>query len=438
MAKLSLIVLIGFLGQSVYATDWSNPPVMCPEDNFPKALTCPNLTSVKDPLQDFPAGMSAQEIDTWKNINFADLRVCRHQEILRRSELDPMAFTATQQQISWMMVEGGKEGRLKTEAINQASSKYQIPPQILMGALRQESLLASTGIEADGENYSCGIAQLNIQEWCRAISTFNENTQRALGWPVGLECSGAIIPTNIIKPFYELALKNLGTRPAYKSTYDDYKNITLADVADQLPKGDASLQNARYQAAMSFLKNCRDVKASILAKAHVLRGLFDDYIPQSLKNQSQYSKNESFKKQCRAAYTSPYYPLHTGWLMAVAMYNAGPLQSKIVEHYYQIKDVNNYPLMNPPDLVEALHWGGKYKWFGGDINFKGANGLPYKQTWFKSCIVQRHVARVVQHATIPSASLVKSMEQAPCTPDSTPAYRKKSSGIKDASQVSQF
>ena len=59
------------------------------------------------------------------------------------------------------------------------------------------------------------------------------------------------------------------------------------------------------------------------------------------------------------------------------------------------------------------------------------NGNKFTQTWFKSCIVQRHVARVIQHATLPGETIASSLEQNGCKSDGTiPDYRKKSSGVK--------
>jgi hypothetical protein len=412
-----------------FANDWSQPPVMCPEEFFPQSATCPDFSGVADPLKDYPAPFTTADIDHWKSRKSADLRYCRHQEVLRRAGVNPEAYGPNQKEISWMMVNGSMQGKEKTAAIYEASQKYDMPPQILMGALRQESLLSSIGISADGNNYSCGIAQLNIQEWCHAMSEKSDAEKDQMGWPRQIDCSASQLPTTVVKPFYDIAIQRLNGRPLFTNEPKDYEGIQFAEVAREFPNGSAELQQTRFQAAQSFIRNCQQIKLSILAKAKVLRNLFDTYVPAYLKNGHKYSAGQKFNKSCQQPYRSSYYPLHTGWLMAVAMYNAGPAQSKLVEHYFEIKEGES-PVLTPADLVEALHWGGKVRWFFGEVAFKGINGGSYTQTWFKSCIVQRHVARVVQHVTSPGAFILKSLEEAPCTPSGVPDYRKKAPGKK--------
>ncbi|MDO9182948.1 MAG: hypothetical protein Q7U04_11100 [Bacteriovorax sp.] len=149
-----------------------------------------------------------------------------------------------------------------------------------------------------------------------------------------------------------------------------------------------------------------------------------------MKEAELYSEGKTFPRTCKNTYSSTAYPLHTGWLLAVAMYNAGPQQAKVLEHYYQVKK-NKFPAINPLNLVEALHWGGKWKKGTDNVVYKDQEGDKYTQRWFKSCIVQRHVARVIQHVTAPLESIAKSLDQEGCKTTGVPEYRQISSGIKD-------
>ncbi|MGZ3787641.1 MAG: hypothetical protein ACXVLQ_03920 [Bacteriovorax sp.] len=408
---------------------WSNPPVLCPEEILAKGLACPDFSKVENPYTDFPDETTKEEILDWKNNKAADLRLCRNQEVLKRESIKSGSFSKATLEQAWMIVDGGKSVKEKLAAIQAASVKYGIPPQILIGAMKQESMMSSLGISPDGGNYSCGMSQLNIQEWCQSMNRLSSEEQATYGWP-NISCDSDKLPTDIVKPFYDIAIKNLGGRPNYYLTSADFKNITPDQVESSFPSANNDLQEKRFKAVSSFVNNCQDVSLSINFKAQTLKALYDQYVPAKLKEAELYTPGKSFPRACENAYTSNAYPLHTGWLLAVAMYNAGPLQVKLVGHYFQVKN-NNFPAMNPLDLIEALHWGGKYKKGTDSIVFRDQNDNKYTQSWFKSCIVQRHVARVIQHVTIPSESIAKSLEQAPCTPTGVPEYRQKTSGIKE-------
>lgn len=412
------------------ATSWDNPAVMCPEEILPKGLACPDLSHVVNPYSDFPQEISKDEVLEWSQKKYADLRLCRNQEVLRREQLKAGSFPAATIEQAWMIVDGGKQVKEKLEAIHAASLKYEIPPQVLIGALKQESLLSSLGISPDGGNYSCGMSQLSIQEWCRSMEDLSLEEKKLYGWPSDISCDSETLPSVIVKPLYDIAVKNLGTRPEYLLTAEDFNGITEEDVEGSFPPAENQLQSKRFQAIKSFINNCQNVTLSIQFKAKTLQGLFNQFVPMKLKNSEIYLEGKTFPRTCRNAYTTKYYPLHTGWLLAVAMYNAGPVQEKLVGSYYKVKK-GKFPDMNPLDLIEALHWGGKYSRKTDTIVFKDQQKRKYSQRWFKSCIVQRHVARVIQHATLPAESIAKSLEQAPCTPSGVPEYRKKSSGIKD-------
>lgn len=402
---------------------WENPAVLCPEEVLPRGHACPDFSSVSDPYSEFPASLSIEEINDWNNNKVADLRLCRNQEVLRREKEKPGTFSESTLKAAWLVVDGGKAANEKLAAIEKASVDFGIPPQILIGALKQESVLSSIGVSPDGGNYSCGIAQLNIDEWCESMKALSVEKKNELGWP-DVSCDSAILPTESVKSFYEWALKkNAGAKPGYQLVPEDYSGIAPADVI--LPEN-------IFKAVQSFISHCQDFSLSIPFKARILKNLYDHFVPDSLKSAEQYSAEKSFERKCANPYPVKSFPLHTGWLLTTAMYNAGPVQAKLIGHYYQIqKNQNQFPPMTPLDLIEALHWGGKWRPETDLIVFNDQKGKEYTQHWLKSCVVQRHVARVVQHVTQFSQTIVKSLDQEGCK-SAVPEYRKFTSGIKEA------
>lgn len=409
-------------------TAWDNPAVLCPEEILPRGLACPDLTHVANLFTDFPNEITVEEIKDWKNNKAADLRFCRNQELLRREQVTPGSYSSGAIENAWMVVDGGKQVKEKLEAVESASLKYGIPPQILIGAIKQESLLASLGVSPDGGNYSCGMAQLNIQEWCQSMKRLTEEERIALKWP-NISCDSDTLPTSSVKPFYDIAIKNLGTRPSYQLKAEDFNGINPEDVG--LLKG-SSADEKRFQAVTSFVHNCQNISLSISIKAHTLQSLFLNFVPKSIREAELYTEGKTFPRTCANPYTPKAYPLHTGWLLAVAMYNAGPQQAKLLGYYYQVKNYK-FPPIDPLGLIEALYWGGKWKKGTDSIVFKDQDGDKHTQHWFKSCIVQRHVARVIQHVTLPAESIAKSLDEEGCKTTGVPESRKISSGVKNPS-----
>lgn len=421
MKKLTILTLV--LHSSLLLAGWDQPQVLCPEEILPAGRECLDLTRVKNPHVDFPSELSSEEKKLWSGKWAADLKLCRHREILRREASYPGSFTPLQIQIAWMISNGGENAEAKLSAMMKASRTHEIPPYVLLGALTQESLLSSLGISPDGGNYSCGIAQLNIQEWCLGINSLPAAEKAKIGWPA-ISCSS--VSSSMLKPFYDIARLKLNGRPEYRITATDFKDISFEQVKSSFPAAPESLQKQRYSAVHSFIRHCQDYELSISAKAKTLRHLFVNFVPSHLRSHERYTSGETFKRQCKLPYQSAYYPLHTGWLLAVAMYNAGPRQMKLLEHYYHGK----VPALSPTDLIEALHWGGEVRPGTNKVFYKGNDGKTYSQTWYKSCVVQRHVSRVIQHVSPAGAPLARSLEQEPCGPKDVPLYRKNASGVK--------
>lgn len=422
--KIITFLFTSLLSFSLLA-GWDQPEVLCPEEIMPQGFECPDFSRVKDVFSDFPNDFSHDEILTWKMERSKDLKLCRYQEALRREERKPGTLTPIQKQIGWMIVEGGKRIQEKLTAVLKASAKYSMPPQILLGAITQESLLADLGISPDGGNYSCGISQLNIQEWCEGVSHMSSSERKTMNWP-DIECR--TLPSTILAPFYDIAKKKLGNRPAYMINAKDFDGIMFEEVQASL-NGSLSAKESQFQAVTSFVKSCQDPSLAISLKAFNLNNLFVKYVPMKLKFQNTYETGKSFSKTCKNSYTSRYYPLHTGWLLAVASYNAGPKQVQLLEHYFNIKQ-NQYPELYPTDLIEALYWGGEIKPENKKVYFVGQSGRLLSQPFYKSCVVQRHVARVIEHVTRPGKVLARSLEEVPCSPSSIPEKRLSSSGVK--------
>lgn len=402
---------------------WENPPVLCPEESMPRGYECPDFSTVSDPYNDFPPALSIEEINEWNTHRNLDLKLCRNTEVLKREKNKPGSFSEATLKAAWLVVDGAVNAPEKLSAIEKASGEFGIPPQILLGALKQESGLSSIGVQPDGGNYSCGIAQLNIEEWCESMNSLSPEKKTELGWP-DISCDSAVLPTNSVKVFYDLALQKLnGARPGYQLTSHDYESISPSEVAMTEPL---------FKAVQSFLFHCQDFNYSIAFKARILKNLYDRFVPESFKIKEQYTEGKKFERNCLHPYPVTSFPLHTGWLLTTAMYNAGPVQLKLIGHYYQIKNYQ-FPDMTPLDLIEALHWGGK--WMPGTelISFTDQSGKEYTQKWFKSCIVQRHVAKVIQHVTATGEVIARSLDQEGCRA-TVPLYRQQSSGIKDATQ----
>jgi hypothetical protein len=425
--KIFILLICTCFITKAFAVDWSQPPIACLDTLLPTGLTCLDLTQVKNPSTDFPETISDDEKSLWINERSADLSLCRSKEILRRNNQGLGNFTPWQVELAWMKVEAFNNKNLKLEMIYKAASENNMPANILFGALTQESLLANLAITPDGDNYSCGMAQINIQEFCRGISTLTLEERTNLGWPV-IGCDEATLPTTVVKPLYLQATKN-NPIPDYQLTIEDYKKIKYEDVRN-------SYSNEKtFLAASAFTKLCLDPKLSIKFKAIELKRLYN-MIPAGLRAIEHYKAQETFNQNCSVPYRSNVYPLQTAWLLAVAMYNAGPNQIKLLQHYHQMTketsaDGSAWNDFTPQALVEGLHWGGKWKEGTTSIYFQDLDGKTYSQKWFKSCVVQRHVARVVQHVTKRGKIILNSIEQVPCQKDVVPDYRQHSSGIKE-------
>jgi hypothetical protein len=396
--------------------DWSQPPVACVEEILPQKpeRPCPDLSKLEKPLMDWPTELPEEEVKYWQSSK-TWFRYCRGKEVFRRERAQPGSQKANHLELSWMYLQGVENSEVKIKSLYEVSEKQQIPAQVLAGALTQESLFAPLGITSDGENYSCGIGQLNVQEWCRWAEALSSSEKQKLQWPLeNVQCS--LFPPALIKPFYEIAITRLKGRPHYLLTKKDFAGIKLSQVADKFPQGPNSVQKLRFTAARSFINHCQKADVGISAKAHELRLIFDRYVPAGFKQIQKYSGRDSYRRKCAQTVSQPYFPLHLGWLLAVGIYNSGPRAVDSLAHYFDFtfEDLQTRAVLQNlevKDLIEAFYWSGSYKTSDDRIHFQLLNGKATSWLWFKTCVLQRHIARVVQHATLPlTPKLADSLE----------------------------
>lgn len=338
----------------------------------------------------------------------------------------------------------------KIAEIYDASERNGVPPQVLFGALMAEGAFANLGLSADGGNYSCGIGQLNVREWCDWANTADAKTKAAMEWPAaGVSCDEAMLPAEIVKPFYDIAKSrapNLKGDERGSSYYGDipFKAVSASLAVIQPPvvtDGTASVPPiaitpevilGRYAAASSFTRYCGDVRLNIRAKGQALKNLFDAAVPAPLQRLEIYPAGEHFNRKCMRS-NGKAYPLHTGWLMAVAMYNAGKKFVPRLASYYRMTKASietdaAWVGFNPLKLIEGLFGGGRYNAETGELNYLDLDGLPIEASWYKACIAQRHVANVMGFVALPGKTIGKSL--AKCA-RATPPARQVSSGFFD-------
>lgn len=401
-----------FFSVPALATDWSAPPVATARQMIPLApdFPCLDLTGVANPQKDLPP-LSEEEQRFWTVEHKRELRVCRAREVLRREPLGTVSEALVEW--AWMTDLGVRRAEEKLAAIEESSREHGIPEQILVGAFMQESLLAELGISDDGGNYSCGVGQVNLLEWCRWAESLPAERQDGISWPrselaawrarggADSVCSEPLLSPGLVSPFHRLALSRLRGEPAYRLRPEHFSGVRLEDVVPEFPAGPSALQELRFAGVMSFVRNCSLAENGIAAKAHELGRIFSTYVPEALRS-VQLADGR-------------YYPLHTGWLLADAIYNAGPGIVTAISWYLgldpaRLASRETWRAFTPVDLIEALYWAGKYNTAAAALEYRDFDGSLRRHTYFKACVVQRHVARVVQYASLPGVELARSLE----------------------------
>lgn len=421
--------------------NWAQPPVGCVEDLIPgiPERGCLDLTRVNDPLKEFPANLSPEDLEYWQT-HKRQLGYCRSTEVLRREAARPGSFSPGQIELAWMQTSAVKNRTVKLNAIYAASKEHQLPAQVLTGALFQESLFSELGIAEDGNNYSCGIGQINILEWCRwAVKS------KKISLSTAMECKK--LETTLVRPFYEIAKTRLNGLPEYRLKKEHFANISFEQVAHDFPPASNEVQRMRYEAVRTFIDTCQDPQNGIAAKANELARLYANYIPAGLKQKDQYKQGEKFERSCAGGHLGAY-PLNAGWLLTVGSYNAGPKAVDALGHYNgwtreAMDELATFKKFTPADMIDSFYWTGKYNPVTDKIDVRNFNGTTQNWVWFKACVLQRHVARVIQHVTLPGTpNFVDSLEgKFPCAKSTfddegkliksgVPEFRQKSSGVK--------
>jgi hypothetical protein len=430
--------------------DWTQPPLGCVEEMVPhkSARPCLDLSGLANPVKDWPVGLSPEDNEYWYRER-RGFNICRSEEVMRRETANPGSQNRSHVELAWMALDSLRNQDVKVNAIYEASRLSGVPLHVLTGAVYQESLFAELGIADDGGNFSCGVQQINIIGWCDWANKQSAETKKAMGWPQkAVACNNKEhVSLPLFRPLYEIAKTRLGDLPVYRLNKDHFANIPLESFVGQWPKASSSVQQYRYQLIRSFVENCSDPRKGILAKGDELAGIYKQFVPAALKNKDRYARGEGFSRSCREKQANNAYPLHTGWLLAVAAYNAGPRAIDAVAHYnrWDRDDINDPQVvreLQPTDVVTSLYWAGKYNPRNDLIEFDGLHGNKRNWTWFKGCVAQRHIARVMQHVTFLPDFFVDTLENGvPCARSTfdedgdliktaVPEARQKSSGRK--------
>jgi hypothetical protein len=429
--------------------DWTQPPLGCVEEMIPNVSShpCLDLSLVTSPLKDWPANLPPGEVYFWYG-HRRNLSYCRAAELLKREAAAPGSQSFGAVTSSWMQAEAVKNYDQKVAAVYEASERYGIPAHVLAGAIYQESLFAELGISNDGGNFSCGVEQINITGWCGWANNQSAADKIVMAWPLyQVDCNdSSIVAPKHLRPFFEIAKTRLNGLPEYRLRQEHFQNIALADVQAQWTPADDVTFGLRYQVARSFIDNCSNPHYGIMAKANELFSLYSQSLSSAFKHKDRYLGTERFQRRCMQTARDNAYPLHTGWLMAVASYNAGPRAIDAVTYYNvwdraAFNDPATVASFTPSDLVTSLYWGGKYNPVTDKIDFIATDGSTKSWIWFKGCVAQRHVARVMQHMTLLPEFFVDSLEGAfPCATSSVdangnivtsvPPARQASSGVK--------
>lgn len=388
--------------------DWAQPPVACAEEIIPHPAqrVCLDLSQVADVMKGWPANITEDDKTYWTTQR-RGLDYCRSKELLRREELAPGSYSAGNVELAWMRVLAMDHYQAKIDAVYEASQTYGMPTQVLTGALFQESLFSQLGVAADGGNYSCGIGQTNISEWCGWAVKQSDQKKLEMGFPWGVTtCAEAQLP--FMKPFYDIALTKLNGLPEYKLMPEHFEGIELADVVAKLPPARDEVQKIRYDLVKAFLGNCRDARDGILAKANQISEIYKRYVPAGIKEHDLYPAGDKFNRSCRGGGEEKYHPVGAAWLLAVGIYNAGPRAVDALAYYnhWSKEDLDRpetFTDFDPVHMVESFYWGGWYSSVDDKIHFIGRNGAELTWDWFKGCVLQRHIARVVQHVSLPGA-----------------------------------
>ncbi len=327
-----------------------------------------SVACVEEAIQSFPEdGLSAGDDLGWhKDIN----------EMMKRTggklnEADPK-FAA-----DWLLQMGATGAKSKLQTIYEVADANDMPPQILAGALSEESSMADFGLSRDYGNWSCGIGQLNLLEWCVWANSATTKTKNEIAWPTAeIEyylkenqnrdiCSAAFIRSALAKPFYVLAMKRMQagdlSRPEFLLTSKYISEPTTLSFEEAAPMLDwvrdkkipckrrnrqndecleiqpsldeAKATHLRYSMAKSFTEHCGEHQYGIPARGRILRSIFDS-LPEEYRLNKQNTDSGTYSRKCLHEPKFKGTPLAVGWLVTEAVYNAGEEILDGLAHYW--------------------------------------------------------------------------------------------------------
>ncbi len=286
----------------------------------------------------------------------------------------------------WNQCIGSQQFDEKVNAIYKAANEYDMSPIVLAGAILQESSGGDLGLGRDFDNWTCGPSQFSVITWCEWASKQDVGTQKAINWPTALVksfqsknpdlniCSeNKFLYREQSRPFLEIAMRRMKADIHVDKEYmlqEKYMiepvPIQFKDVASELSTlsnnhhallaGDVEAENIRFQITRSFTDNCANHNLAFRAMAFDLRKIFESLPPEIQKAQmmeKSKGKNLLYAK-CKANITTKAYPLSVGWLIADAIYNAGPsILPGILD--YQTKSKIPWDKFSQSDLLKAIN-----------------------------------------------------------------------------------
>ena len=288
----------------------------------------------------------------------------------------------------WSQIRGGDDREHKVATIYKVANAYNIPPAVLSGSITQESGAAELSVGSDFDNWTCGPSQFSVISWCEWAEAQPRALQSAIGWPVeevkrykgthpGVDIckENSFIAREHVRPFLEVALdrmkKETGAPEWYflESKYYvspapiQFQNI--AAILSQISKahgvfqpGDPMSEHLRYKMSKSFSENCSKHVYAFDAMAFALTKIYLT-LPLEVRNAQRLGFQPGTRVNplysCQTPVTSNGYPLQVSWLIADAIYNAGPsLWNGIAD--YQKKSGISWEDFTPQDLIKAINY----------------------------------------------------------------------------------
>ena len=288
-------------------------------------------------------------------------------------------------QDAWTYVKAAENSEAKIAEIYAASEKYNIPPLILYGSLAQESSLQEMGLSKDYFNWACGVGQLNINDWCSWANQTSTETKSQIEWPqqdfdrlhaqnprLNL-CGTFFIVPEYVRPFHQAAMLRLQSEMGPSAPEYMLEGNHVLSSVPSLAQSSSMLQtmsryyfphhaNAeaedaqklRFEIGRSFAKHCAEHRNGIYAAAFTFKKVFDS-LPEEIRSAQRYNSGEAKSPICKSEIKSEHFPIAIGWLLADAIYNAGPELLTGVMAYQKASHIS-WENFKPENLVDAINY----------------------------------------------------------------------------------